>query len=230
MRIFHLTFILCLSVLFTSSCKNKKNEQKEASEEHTNVDKEHSTKNSIDWEGTYFGVVPCSSCPGINTLVTLNNDGTFQRSVDEIGSGKEAETSTGKIEWSVNESIVNIDNHFYFIAENQLIALDAELKKHEGENADAYLLNKTNFSKKSETTPGYTVQNLKDNKGSNYTLVFNTNTRVPSVCLIANGMKKVLSQTQAWAKGGEYASGNTKIIAKDNKVTITTQDKTIELQ
>lgn len=41
----------------------------------------HSSRTSLDWAGRYSGVLPCASCPGIETVVTLNNDGTFERSM-----------------------------------------------------------------------------------------------------------------------------------------------------
>ncbi|MFU8831928.1 MAG: copper resistance protein NlpE N-terminal domain-containing protein, partial [Wenzhouxiangella sp.] len=34
-----------------------------------------SSRLSLDWVGTYSGVVPCASCPGIETSITLNDDG-----------------------------------------------------------------------------------------------------------------------------------------------------------
>lgn len=37
----------------------------------------HEAKNSLDWEGTYSGILPCASCPGILTDITLNKDQTF---------------------------------------------------------------------------------------------------------------------------------------------------------
>ena len=35
------------------------------------------TINSIDWEGTYRGIITCSDCNGISTTLTLNKDSTY---------------------------------------------------------------------------------------------------------------------------------------------------------
>ncbi len=36
------------------------------------------TENSVDWNGTYTGTLPCASCPGIETTLTLNSDKTYE--------------------------------------------------------------------------------------------------------------------------------------------------------
>ena len=44
------------------------------------ADPAHSSRNSLDWAGTYEGVLPCADCPGIRTRLTLNRDESYELS------------------------------------------------------------------------------------------------------------------------------------------------------
>lgn len=44
--------------------------------EKTPVDA-HNTQNSVDWDGTYKGVIPCDDCGGIDIVLKLNSDYTY---------------------------------------------------------------------------------------------------------------------------------------------------------
>ena len=37
----------------------------------------HTSQNSLDWAGVYEGVLPCADCPGVQTRLTLNRDGSY---------------------------------------------------------------------------------------------------------------------------------------------------------
>jgi uncharacterized lipoprotein NlpE involved in copper resistance len=37
----------------------------------------HNSRISLDWAGTYEGVLPCADCPGTKTRLTLNQDGSY---------------------------------------------------------------------------------------------------------------------------------------------------------
>jgi uncharacterized lipoprotein NlpE involved in copper resistance len=38
----------------------------------------HNSRNSLDWAGTYEGVLPYADCPGTKTRLTLNYDGSYR--------------------------------------------------------------------------------------------------------------------------------------------------------
>src|SRR5690606_19199026 len=38
---------------------------------------EHNAQNSLDWMGTYEGILPCADCEGIKTTIILKEDGTY---------------------------------------------------------------------------------------------------------------------------------------------------------
>lgn len=39
---------------------------------HKGDDPAHSSRNSLDWAGTYEGVLPCSGCRGVRTLSLIH--------------------------------------------------------------------------------------------------------------------------------------------------------------
>ena len=58
--------ILCLLSL-NLSCNNQEKAQKENGVENKNP--ADNSRNSVDWNGTYRGIVPCADCEGIKTEV-----------------------------------------------------------------------------------------------------------------------------------------------------------------
>ena len=42
----------------------------------TAIDSTHNAQNSLDWNGTYKGVLPCADCAGIEKEITLYKDQT----------------------------------------------------------------------------------------------------------------------------------------------------------
>lgn len=107
----------------------------------------HNAQNSLDWSGTYKGLLPCASCEGIATELVLNDDGTYSLTEDYQG-GKEVlkETVTGKFTWLPGGSVVQLDaaadQRQYFVGEGQIKNLDAHGKEATGELASYYVLKK----------------------------------------------------------------------------------------
>ncbi|ENX41051.1 copper resistance protein NlpE [Acinetobacter sp. NIPH 2100] len=112
------------------------------------VDSAHTAENSLDWNGTYTGVVPCADCEGIKTELELNQDKTFELKETYLGKGDgKAFESKGSFNFdSQNTSIIELDKagdgRKYFVAEGYLKALDTEGKEITGELAEKYELKK----------------------------------------------------------------------------------------
>ncbi|MCH7314362.1 copper resistance protein NlpE [Acinetobacter sp. ANC 3882] len=112
------------------------------------VDGAHTAENSLDWNGTYTGVVPCADCEGIKTELELNQDKTFELKETYLGKGDgKAFESKGSFNFdSQNTSIIELDKagdgRKYFVAEGYLKALDTEGKEITGELAEKYELKK----------------------------------------------------------------------------------------
>lgn len=112
------------------------------------VDSEHNAQNSLDWSGTYEGVLPCADCEGIKTTIVLNQDGTFTHTAEYINKDFTAE-SKGEIMWHDNGSIVHLKDGEDVdvklkVIENALIHLDQEGNEIDGALKDHYQLNKIN--------------------------------------------------------------------------------------
>src|SRR5690606_18798136 len=49
------------------------------------ADPADNSRNSLDWAGTYRGVLPCADCEGIETVITLAEDGSFREHTRYLG-------------------------------------------------------------------------------------------------------------------------------------------------
>lgn len=100
---------------------------------------------ALDWAGTYSGTVPCASCPGIDTVVTLYDDGTYRRTLHYIDKSPGPEVETGTFAWNDAGSRVILDAdvsapHQYQVGEHRLFQLDLQGQRIEGELASHYVL------------------------------------------------------------------------------------------
>lgn len=112
------------------------------------IDREHTAENSLDWNGSYKGVLPCADCEGIETKLELNSDKTFELEETYLGKGDgKSFESKGSFQFDRNNtSIIELDkagdSRKYFVAEGYLKALDLEGNEITGALADKYQLNK----------------------------------------------------------------------------------------
>ena len=152
--------IIALSIasIFLVACsktENKKTEEKaqtsatsEAVAETTSADNAHTAENTLDWNGTYKGVLPCADCESIETELELNSDKTYEIKETYLGKGDgKPFESKGSFQFdSKNLSVIELDQagdgRKYFVAEGYLKALDLEGNEITGELADKYQLKK----------------------------------------------------------------------------------------
>lgn len=115
----------------------------------TAADPAHSSRNSLDWAGTYKGVLPCADCEGIETTVTLRSDGTYSsqsRYLDENGPTIAEE---GRFTWSDDGGVVSWSGEEparYSVGENRLVRLDLDGSAIDGALAEHYVLTKVTAS------------------------------------------------------------------------------------
>ncbi|NAS05200.1 copper resistance protein NlpE [Acinetobacter haemolyticus] len=145
---------LSLASVFLVACSkndNTKNEEQmptTAASEAIAADNAHTAENSLDWNGTYKGVLPCADCEGIETELELNSDKTYELKETYLGKGdgKPLESKGSFTFNSANTSIIELDQsgdeRKYFVAEGYLKALDLEGNEITGELADKYQLKK----------------------------------------------------------------------------------------
>jgi heat shock protein HslJ/uncharacterized lipoprotein NlpE involved in copper resistance len=101
---------------------------------------------SLDWNGTYKGVVPCADCEGIETTLTINLDKTYTLTTNYLGK-KDAKpvVKTGSFEWNSagsNNTLGGIKNApaQYKVGENKLFQLDMKGEMIKTELAPKYIL------------------------------------------------------------------------------------------
>ncbi|MHA3981501.1 copper resistance protein NlpE [Acinetobacter venetianus] len=144
---------LSLASIFLVACskadnKNNQEQTPTAASEVVAVDSAHTAENSLDWNGTYKGVLPCADCEGIETELELNADKTYELKETYLGKGDgKAFESKGSFQFDANNtSVIELDktgdNRKYFVAEGYLKALDMEGNEITGDLADKYELKK----------------------------------------------------------------------------------------
>lgn len=103
-------------------------------------------RTSLDWAGTYHGVLPCADCAGIATTVTLAADGSYRTELRYLGKPDGQFHSAGHFTWNAAGSTVTLEGSEsarYFVAENRLIRLARDGTRITGPLAAHYVLTKT---------------------------------------------------------------------------------------
>uniref|UniRef100_UPI004047ACCC copper resistance protein NlpE n=1 Tax=Roseivirga sp. TaxID=1964215 RepID=UPI004047ACCC len=140
---------IALLALFTTACSEASKESTAVNtaqvqtEAATTVPVGDTSQNSLDWAGSYEGVLPCASCEGIQTLITLQSDNSFVQETVYLGKDEKIFKLIGKAVWDEKGQKITLDDGTqYLVGENQLIMLDTEGKRITGDLAANYVLKK----------------------------------------------------------------------------------------
>ena len=107
------------------------------------ADMAHNSKNSLDWAGAYKGTMPCADCEGIDTVITLKQDGTYTSQTKYLGKGDDKVfTENGKFSWSEDGSTIMADGMRLKVGENHITWLDGDGKVITGDLAKMFVLQK----------------------------------------------------------------------------------------
>lgn len=139
MKTLKVILAVTISVFMIAACSKNNNSD-------TQTPTQEVAQSTTNWEGTYSGVLPCASCPGINTSIKLNKDNTYEKTEEYLESKNTPETTKGNFEW-IDQTTIKIEETSYLVKENQLLQLDLNNKVIEGELADKYILNKVESNK-----------------------------------------------------------------------------------
>ncbi|MEA3540608.1 MAG: META domain-containing protein [Pseudomonadota bacterium] len=107
----------------------------------------HNARNSLDWVGTYSGILPCADCPGIATSVTLNADGTYSMRSRYIGKSAPVTASDGRFTWSADgRSILfsGAEPARFQVGESRLTRIALDGSSTTSLTPDHYVLTKAN--------------------------------------------------------------------------------------
>ncbi|MBU1393963.1 MAG: copper resistance protein NlpE [Gammaproteobacteria bacterium] len=140
---------IALLALFTTACSEASKENTAVNtaqvqtEAATTVPVGDTSQNSLDWAGSYEGVLPCASCEGIQTLITLQADNRFVQETVYLGKDEKIFKLIGKAVWDEKGQKITLDDDTqYLVGENQIIMLDTEGKRITGDLAANYVLKK----------------------------------------------------------------------------------------
>ncbi|BAQ60760.1 lipoprotein [Geminocystis sp. NIES-3708] len=105
--------------------------------------------NALDWNGKYQGIIPCASCEGIKTTLTLNQDLSYVLSTQYLGKSEEVFEVKGTFQWNKAGNTITLDGikdapNQFLVGENTLIQLDMTGNRITGNLADKYMLSKVN--------------------------------------------------------------------------------------
>jgi uncharacterized lipoprotein NlpE involved in copper resistance len=146
---FPLTMLMLLTVLITN-CKPKEQSDDLVVDDalfEEGFQEENTARNSLDFQGIYFGILPCADCEGIETTIELGTGNAYTKTIVLLKNGdQETETSTGLFTWNEEGNTITLleDDlpNQYFVGENILFPLDMDGNRMEGELADNYRLTK----------------------------------------------------------------------------------------
>ena len=104
-------------------------------------------KNTINFEGTYKGILPCADCEGIEMMISLNENKTYAVKSQYIGKGNKIFEQRGTFSWNKEGSVVIFDNienapNQYAVGKNTITQLDMTGKLINGNLANKYILTK----------------------------------------------------------------------------------------
>jgi uncharacterized lipoprotein NlpE involved in copper resistance/heat shock protein HslJ len=152
MRTNFLLLIALTSVLF--SCQKQTENQPSAQDSIAKMDslvKEaaQQARKSLDYIGTYKGVLPCADCEGLATVLCINENNTYKLQTRYLGKGDKVFEQKGTFSWDdkgvkiILNDIKNAPNQ-YFVGENKVTQLDLSGKLITGKQALQYVLSKQN--------------------------------------------------------------------------------------
>ncbi len=141
MKLFTYFFPLSLLALFMVSCTPSS----EPADSETTTPDMHTSSVSLDWQGTYQGVVPCADCDGVQTSLTLKHDMQYVLYRVYLGESDSMFTSTGSFVWDETGNVVvlsGIDNGSsrYKVVEGAIVQLDMNGNEITGDIASNYRL------------------------------------------------------------------------------------------
>ncbi|BAQ66497.1 copper resistance protein NlpE N-terminal domain-containing protein [Geminocystis sp. NIES-3709] len=165
--------------------------------------------NSLDWNGVYQGIVPCASCEGIKTTLTLNEDLSFVMSRQYLGKSEEVFEIKGTFKWNEAGNTISLDGikdapNQFLVGENILFQLDMEGNRITGDLAEKYMLTKVEEAQSGETTETMDksensedeekTENMENSESQEVSLI---NTRWELVEIMGKPVTKTENQRQA---------------------------------
>lgn len=137
-----LLYVLCFCLL---SCKNKTVTHDQAKPTEKNLTLADNSQTSLDWNGTYKGVLPCADCNGIETTIHLNSNLSYTLTEKYLEKSDKIFKSKGRFEWNDKGSKISLiddKSKKFQVGENKLFKLDQNGERIYGKLEENYILKK----------------------------------------------------------------------------------------
>ncbi|MHB1321689.1 MAG: copper resistance protein NlpE [Acidithiobacillus ferrivorans] len=106
----------------------------------------HTRHATLDWVGTYAGVLPCADCPGVREVITLNKDHAYEITTQYVDRGDQLFRRGNVFSWVDGNTIrlegVGAGPKLYRVGENRLTQLGRDGKVITGPRAARFILKK----------------------------------------------------------------------------------------
>lgn len=137
----------CIAGLLVS-CNQKKTTPDAQSIDNIAIDNQNAEV-SLDIAGTYKGLLPCADCEGIETVIILKDDKTYEITSLYIGTKGNGEEFVEQGSWEINGKIIKLHDHTQDelvkqlkVGEGIVKYLDLEGEEIKGSLAEFYILKK----------------------------------------------------------------------------------------
>lgn len=145
--------LLCSVVFLLSACAPGQKPAPERPVDYTQpnatdlpamADTAHNSRNALDWDGTYEGILPCTNCPGILMRLTLNHNGSYELVTQYLDHKTRPSRIQGQFTWQTDGLRIRLaeagGEQIYFVAEERLFWLQPDGSRVSGPLADRYVL------------------------------------------------------------------------------------------
>ena len=145
-------FYILIATIALWGCTGTQKNSVQKSIDNDQMTSGHTSQNSLDWAGSYRGILACSDCDGIEAVVTLTEDLTFKQKYRHLGKSGEPQETTGTFSWNRDGNRITLvptganDSVQYLVGENSLAQLDDQGNKVGGNDAGQHMLTKANYN------------------------------------------------------------------------------------
>lgn len=135
-------FASTLLMMGMVSCQSAKNVN------HTQVIPDaHTSQTSLDWAGTYSGILPCLTCSAMETELELTSDNEYVLTQTNYNREAESKVIEGRFTWKENHIILDnfpkkFDSNLFKVEEGRVRMLDKNGNIVTGESENKFILTK----------------------------------------------------------------------------------------
>jgi uncharacterized lipoprotein NlpE involved in copper resistance len=140
-------YSIAIAGILLLGCENRQSQNSSSEENKIQAPDMHTSQISLDFWGTYKGIVPCADCEGIETTIQLKADETWEMKTVYLGKSDKVYSYLGHYHWNDDGRSIHLHGvengpSQYLVGENQLIQFDMTGNRITGNLAEKYVLKK----------------------------------------------------------------------------------------